>query len=113
MGKLAVRADPENLGVVCREFALPPGELENLRLSNGGEVQRVEKQDDPLPLVVGQSDFSELLTHDPGQLEQRCRAIHLDDHVRISFHKTRPHDQHKSAMTDGEGSGIFLNPSPS
>ena len=52
VGKLAVRADPEDLCAFSREFALPPGELEDLRVSYGGEVQRVEKQDDPLPRVI-------------------------------------------------------------
>jgi hypothetical protein len=65
VGKLAVRADAEDLRACRSEFALPPGELEDLRMSYGGEVQRVEKQDDPLPLVVGQPDLPELPPHDP------------------------------------------------
>jgi len=52
VGKLAVRTDPEDLCAFNREFALPPGELEDLRVSYGGEVQWVEKQDDPLLRVV-------------------------------------------------------------
>jgi hypothetical protein len=59
MGKLAVRTDAEDLGSFRREFALPPGELEDFRISDGGEIQRVEEQDDPGSLVVGQLDLPE------------------------------------------------------
>lgn len=59
MGKLAVRTDTEDLGSFRREFALPPGELEDFRISDGGEIQRVEEQDDPGSLVVGQLDLPE------------------------------------------------------
>jgi hypothetical protein len=65
MGKLAVRADPEDLRVFRRELALPPGELKDLRVSYGCEVQRVEKQDDPPSRIVRQPDLLELLPHNP------------------------------------------------
>jgi hypothetical protein len=39
MGKLAVRTDAEDLGSFRREFALPPGELEDFLISDGGEIQ--------------------------------------------------------------------------
>lgn len=64
MGKLAVRTDAEELGSFRREFALPPGELEDFRISDGSEIQRVEDQDDPGPLVVGQLDLPERRPHD-------------------------------------------------
>ena len=64
MGKLAVRTDAEELGSFRREFALPPGELEDFRISDGGEIHRVEEQDDPGPLVVGQLDLPERRPHD-------------------------------------------------
>ena len=65
VGKLAVRADPEDLRTFNREFALPPGELEDLGVSYRGEVQWVEKQDDPLPRVIRQLNLLELLPHNP------------------------------------------------
>jgi hypothetical protein len=105
VGKLGVRADPENLRIYRREFVLPPGELEDLRASYGGKVQRVEKQDDPLPPVVGELDLPVLFSHDPRQLERRRRAVHLDGHVRSSFSPTRAHDQRKSSTANREGGG--------
>ena len=63
--KLAVRTNPEDLRAFYCEFALPTGELEDLRLSYGGEVQGVEKQDYPLPCVVRQLDLLELLPQNP------------------------------------------------
>jgi hypothetical protein len=85
VGELAVGADPEELRAFLRELVLPPGELQDLGGSDEGKIERVEEEDDPLPPVVGQHEFPELLPRDPFQLERGGRALHLHSHARSPF----------------------------
>ena len=49
---LGVDGGAEDLGAELPELAEPVGEGEDLGRADEGEVERVEEEDDPLPLVV-------------------------------------------------------------